>query len=713
MTGTLETRPAYPPAPVRKRESEAPVPRAFRSARRNRHVSVPLAVPPAMWAAGEIMHAFAVAPEAAIGGAVLAGSVWFFAPHKWTGKDGKPRRPEVRYARASAIGGASWLAATAWLGAASGTPGEILSGLLVAGGIAWGAPWYFHKRPRGQRQRDRLLATWQNWWEFHAANWGLGGSHVIDAEEKGVTIRIRVQLWAGRQSEQDVRQVIPRIESGLEGAADAGMVRVERVKGNPSQVDLFFKRDDPLAEPVEWDPDLAPRSVHDAGLLGMDETGQWKRTPMRVNSFVNGATRAGKSNDLLVQVAQLDGCPDARTVLIDLKEGRSARPMIETGAADYVITSVAEARMYLLMAEAETAARSKWWYHGEEQAEATVEVPALFTFCDEVNPLASVASGDAECARLLGRIASQGSGLEMYLRVYTQHGSLEDSVRSEQCRANLSLRVCYRVESSAHGQFTLGKDWAKLDASVLERPGTCFAKLGPKAFPEQVRAPKMPHSLFKELMAANTRRVLRPPLKLFCGSQMSPLGVTWQEWWDRRWLRLDPAFRAISPQYAEAADEFGGAEAEMPEVEEPEAAPVTRRAAATPPLQGQESAAAVAARIAEETAGEDAVPTASAAASVADVLRSQEDRFAAALAAAGPRGASPGELVRVSGMGRTWVQDRLKALTERGALTRLKQGLYAPRPGRDVAAELAAVKAGADALLGDARRHLRVVGDSR
>ena len=68
---------------------------------------------------------------------------------------------------------------------------------------------------------------------------------------------------------------------------------------------------------------------------------------------------------------------------------------------------------------------------GEEQLRATDATPAVMTFCDEVNPLASGVSGDAACARSLAMIASQGAGLAAYLRIYTQYGALHESIRSE------------------------------------------------------------------------------------------------------------------------------------------------------------------------------------------------------------------------------------------------------------------------------------------
>jgi hypothetical protein len=699
MGGTVEKRPAHLPVPVpglpvRRRESEALIPAAFRGARRNSHLTLPLSVPPVMWTAGEILHALSLAPEAAAAGGVLSVAVYWAAPHKWTGKDGGPRWPEVWFARATAAGVSVIVTAEALLGATSGLPGEILGGLLLAFGAAWGIPYWRHKRPRGRGRRNRDLDGWQRWWAHHADHWALGGSRVTGLEEKGVTTRLRVQLWAGRQSVANVRAVTDRIESGLEGLAGIGMVRVEVDRQNPSQVDVFIKRDNPLRETVEWDRSRAPASVHDDAVQGLAEGGEWKRVPQRTSSFVNGATRSGKSNDLLLHAAQLAGCPDARIVVIDLKR-RSAQVLIESAAADCVITDVAEARMFLAMAAAEIEARAVGAYDGEEQLLASPEIPALVIFCDEVNPLASQASGDAECARLLGLIASQGAGLEVYLRVYTQYGSLEESVRTEQTRANLPLRVCYRVEEARHGAFTI-PEYARLDASALEEKGTHFVKLGKGAFPEQVRAPRMTHPEFLADTAATERvRASRPPWILFCAGGPSPAGGTWREWWASRWLRIDRRFRAVSPQYAEAARRYG----------EPGDAPAP--AAAGPPETDAESPAEAAARIAAETSGPDPAPTAAMLAAASGGTEARKRAFCDALAAAPPRGISPAELMRASGMPRSTVMNYLARLRDRGAVAQPGEGAYAPVPGRDVHAELGAVRAGDDMLAAAGLRLVR------
>ena len=547
-----------------ERQSEAAIVTISRWARRNNHLTVPLALLPAMWLAGLAAHHARAGLYVALGGGILAACVWFFAPHKWTDGKGEPRIAEVWYARLSAALGAAWLTAAAWMGPLSGSvPAIVLAAVLAAGCITWGVPWWQHKRPRGMKKKQRLIAQCDAWWLTHCHHWNLHGSRVTDAELSGVTLRIRVRGLAGRHTLAHFRQAIPFIESAAEGQADIGLVRVEPVRGKPSEVDIFLKQDNPLRGKVDYDMDLAPRSVHEEAPFGKLETGIWLMFSLRKNRFVNGETRSGKSNDLLVGLAHLSGCTDARPVVIDLKGGRSARPVLQSCAAEYVITTQDEARMYLRMQIAECLARQKYAYTGDEQLLATPEVPGWWTMVDETYGLTATenGAGDSECRRLMAILTSQGSGVEEYVWVYTQHGSLETSVGTEQIRANLKHRTCYRVTEARHGAYCI-PEYSRLDAAKLEEDGSCYVKDGPKSHPEQVRGPYMPHPLFLTIAGQNAALLgARPPVHLYCGDETAIKGkdgdVTWKDWWDRRWLRLDPAFRADSPQYQAAAAAFG------------------------------------------------------------------------------------------------------------------------------------------------------------
>jgi hypothetical protein len=393
----------------------------------------------------------------------------------------------------------------------------------------------------------------------------------------------------------------------------------------------------------------------------------------------------------------LTGCPDDWQIIIDLKGGRSARPVLKAGAAAYVITEQDEARMCERMLDEEIQARAKYAPDEDEQLQATVEDPALHLIIDEVHGLTSVPNGDAECAAKLALIASKGMGLEVYTWVFTQHGSLEDSVRTEQTRFNLPVRTVYRVEQARHGAYGI-EEYNKLDASKLEEKGTAYWKDGPHATAEQVRSPHMPHDLMKQVAAQNAALVHRPPLQLYCGGQDAGNGQTWQEWWDTRWLRLDPAFHDISPQYqAAAASSPAQAFAAMPEPPEPSPAPAP----------GEGDAAQAAARIQAELdevhrgLPRDFRP---AKVNLGPVIARQKDAFATALESAPAGGISPKQLAEESGRSRTWVHGQLNALVDLGAVTQIGYGRYAPVDGHDIRRALAAIKENGDRLHREARR---------
>ena len=648
---------------------------------RRRHWTLPVFLLPAVWLGGAAVHVFGLTMDVLIASLVAFAAIVLIGSAKWE------RKPELLYATASVVLLGAWLGLAGLFGPAH--PWLVIALLVLD--AAWGFFWWRHKRPRGQRKRAKRIAKWDAWWQSHCWHWNLGGSKVIDVWEMGLTTKARVAGVAGRHSIQHVNQVLHLIESGLDGIADIGMVRVETVKGHANWFDFHFKRENPLAHVVEYDPALAPRSVHEPYAQGMREVGSWNMLRLRCNRFVIGESRSGKSNDLLVGLAALTGCVDDWQILIDLKGGRSARPVLEAAAVAYVVTEVDEARTLLRMLKAEILARAKGAYSGEEQLLATADCPGLHLLVDETHGLTSVANGDSQCSALLGDVASMGMGLEVYTWVYTQHGSLEESVRTEQTRGNLPVRTAYRVAEARHGSYAI-PEYAKLDAARLEEQGTCYIKDGPKALAEQVRAPKMPHPLLRQIAAQNARMVLRPPLVLYCGTQIAFGDVTWQEWWDTRWLRLDPAFHGISPQY-QAAVASSPAMAFSAQPAPPPAPP-----SAEP---GTGDGAATAARIAAELDGiPDAAPP---KVNLAPVIRTEMDRFASALESAPGAGISPAQLADESGRGRTWIHDQLNALVEAGVVTQIGRGRYAPVPGADIGRSLAAIKEHGERLYREAR----------
>jgi hypothetical protein len=646
----VPTPPLPPPLPD---EGPPPGPR-FRSwafVRRNRHWTVPVAVPFVFGTAGVVLATTPRAgPPVAAATAVFAAVMWWAAGHKWD------RAVEQWYARASAVAAGTWLA----VAAAAGMRDWLLEVIaLGAGTLAWGIPWWWHKRPR--HQPEAIAAAWNTWWMYYAQAWNVAGSHVEAIVTAGVIDTLTVQLWAGRQSLEDIKNMLSLLESALQGHVERGMTRCETVRGNPSQVLIHLKRKNPHAEEVDWDPSLLPDSVTGTMALGKNEHREWEHVPcLDGNWFVLGAEGGGKSNELSVMLASITHCPDALVWLIDRKGGKAARPWL--AVIDWVATTTEEARLLLATAEAEIRARGLHGYDGNEQMVPTVEVPAIYVVIDEAHNIISEMSGDPECRIRTAAVASEGRSSAVRVIILTQYGALYESVGSEQIRGNLRNRICFRVAEAPHGQFAL-EDWKNLDASRLEHPGEFYYRLSGMHSSAPLRGPHMPHPLVRQIAAANARTG-RPPLVLYA--------TGWQATYDGRHDRLPPTFR--SPGSRPAATS-------APE------APVFSSPVPESPEQMEQ-------RIEDELASIPDLPAPPLVdeAEFAGAITRKKMTWAALLTQAPPAGIRPKDLIAGSGLSPSWTYQQLAALTDRGVITKPSDGRYLPVAGQDVWAGLEQIR---------------------
>jgi len=645
---------------------------------RNRHVTVPLAVPAVFLGAGLAVRLFPHwRGELAVAAAVAVIGMHAHAPHRWD------RPAEQWYARLSAVAAGGWLCAAAWLGVTS-----VMLAVLGALGTAWGIPWYIHKRPRDRSRTVAVIAEWDAWWQHHAQAWDVWGSGVTAVASSGPAEILTVKLWAGRQTVATIERIVPLIESALAGYVPHGGVRVAKVHGNPSLVLVHLRRRNPLAaQPIRWTPDLVPQSITEPAAIGMDEQGRWKRVKLLVNWLIIGRTRSGKSNQLSLMLAAITSCPDAAPPwLIAMKGGRAARPWME--ALGWPATTIPEARILLRTAVAEIEARGMHAYDGAEQVEPSEECPAIFVVIDEANGVTSEGNGDAECARHVATIASQGSGVAVHVVVSTQHGALAESVRTEQTRANLLARICFAVSEARHGTFAVGEDYSRYDASKLEEAGSFLARIGRDAPCEPHRAPELPHDLVRQIASANAA-LSRPPLRLYASHL--------QDEFDARWLRLPEPFRKLAPQYAAAVTagyHSPAPEAAMDETHEPDA----------DVLDFSDRLARIEADVASipdlaSLAGLD-LPSES---DLSSEMRRRWLRFARDLMTAGPEGVSPEQLVAHTGLSRSSVHVQLRDLTSTGAVTKPTKGRYRGTPGVNTWDAMDTLRQDRDLLLASAR----------
>lgn len=620
--------PVLPEGP--REDPHVPLLPVWRAAAKHRHLTIPAAVPAAFLAAGAAAAGMHAPVETATAGAGALLAVHLKAPHKWD------RTIEQWYARLSVAAAGGWLTTVSLTGL--NWP-EVA--VLGAGSLAWGVPFWMHKRPRSRRL-SRIVAEWDRWWRYYAPGWGLEGSEVTDVTTKGVIDTLRVQLHAGKQSVHNIEQNLHLIESALRGHVAPRMTRTEADPRDPSQVLIHLKRKNPLAREITWDGSLLSSTVAGEAPVGYGEGGDRIWAPQLANYFILGATGSGKSNMLNVMLAARTKCPDARVWLIDRKGGKSTRPWLP--AADWVAVTVEEARLMLRAARDEIRARALDAYDGNETLAPTDAIPALFIVVDEAHNVTSPMGGDRECMGLLAEIASEGRASAVHVIVLTQYGALMESVGTEQTRSNLRHRICFAVTKPEHGAFAL-TDWDKLDASRLENAGEFYYQAGPKADSAPGRAPHIPHSLAQQI-AAEHALIPRRPLRLFA--------VDHQETYDTRSERLPQAFRT------------GRQEAIM---------------------IGTESPAEAAARIEEELAelpDAPGLPPLPPDDVLTDEMTRRKQLFARLISDAPPGGIRPVQLRSATGFSSGWTSQMLAALAEHGAVSNPSRGRWLPVAGQDI-----------------------------
>jgi hypothetical protein len=675
--------------------------RVSRWARRERHLSVPLLMPGVMLTAAEIVHALHHPGGVLAATAVIATATWFGAPSRWD------RAAEQWYARATAIGAGSWLTAAAYGGVHR--PGALA---MLGGCTAWGLAFWWHKRPRDKRARRRharRVARWDEFWQSHAPAWGLTGSRVIDVEgaPEDPVESLLIQLSSGRQSPASLKNVLPLIESGLDGYVHAGKTKLEPVSHRPSQVWLVMQKEDPLGEEIEWDPSWMADDITQPVPLGVLEDGRLIERVLLSSSLILGATRTGKSNELSLMLATITRALNSRALVIAPKGGRAGRPWLP--ALEAFADDITEGRFLLEMGVAEIDARGKYAYNGNEQNTPTPECPALHIVIDEAFVVTSQIKGDTRCADAAAIIASQGAAVNVYIDFLSQYGGLAETVRTEQTRSNLPYRFSFRTEDPAHGVFALGDDArGKVDTTKLDEQGQFYFRHG-RTMLMMARAPHMPHALCRALAVENAAhsQLHKRPLKLYCGAfPMLPDhdSPTWQEAYDMRWRRLPETFLADAPQAQQVhdpspADDAEGASSKI--ISE------RRYPDEVTALMDRINAGAAEFDVTDDDIRAAAASRAARGAPPLDLAGATERKYRlfadACQAATRDEPASPKGLIEASGLSESWVHPELRRLIEAGALEQVGRGRYARIAGSDVWAAMEAIRGDGDRLAAEAR----------
>ncbi|HEY9371017.1 hypothetical protein [Streptomyces sp.] len=590
--------------------------RAGRWLHRNRLWLIPLSVPPGLSVMAQKAHTgswwwWFIPAVLLVSSAIVMG-----APDRWD------RVSEVRFARATAVGIASWLIAGTLWGAWNAFMTYTLGGLWTL----WTGIWWWHKRPRKQ---DKALAEWDLQWQMIIHRMRpkpLTNSHVIDVDLSDENVdALLVQLDRGRQDIGDLRAAGNSILSAWECPEETTFRVSKHGGGNRNLAWFRIQHANPLAERREWDEDLAPRSFLDEFVVGFTPEGALIKTLMRkAHWFIIGMTQWGKSSWLGQLMAQLGACDDTIIWFIDLKGGGTVAPWRRI--VDWEATTQDEAEAMLSAAVRIIKARNAV----TDDHEPSPEDPAIIIVVDEANEAWGQGTGTSRLVSLGVSVASLGAGMSVHLVAATQIGGLS-SMGDERIRGNMGKSMAFRPEKDEHAQYAL-QDWAKLNASRLDEPGMFYFKDNEKdsvlgrgfwlSRPQRARLARM---------YADRRPVLPEALALHAGEA-----------------------------YLTRHDRKAAARPSSPTVKEPTvSSPQEMAAAIEAELPAFVSVADM--RALDEARADEGLPPLSAE----RAHQNSQDRFVEELLR-GPR--SPKELAAASGMSVSWVRHILPRLADYGAV---------------------------------------------
>jgi hypothetical protein len=624
---------------------------------RRRIELAPFAVGAGLLVTSAALHRVEAPGWAVLGGAVGNVAVWLpQVSSKWD------REEERTYVRAVMAAGSVWTATAAFIG-----PNAALLALLAGGVLGAGWFWWRHKLVRPAEdggEGAELLAYWQAQWAAVRDRLGLESSRVIDAEGDPDYVVLTVQLVPGVQVAEDVKGMRVKIASALRLPLNG--VRVETVKSDASLVKIAIIKVSPISAEVSWADaaTMLPTTLASPStfVIGRDETGKWRRVDPRGHWMIIGETRSGKSNGLHVLMANITACPETIAVGIDLKGGSVLKRWGR--CLDRLATTQEQAERLLTGINLMIDDRPNFAPVGEgdgDQLDPTVDMPAVFVICDEF------AEAPPRVKALIESIARRGAALGFYLVLIAQDGSLE-SFHSEALRGQLTRRLCYRVAKNDNAQYVLA-GWSKLAVTSLEDGQFFFHYREDIETP--IRAPYMTpegnRTLPQKLAAEHA--ALRPALD---AQTVAAGGDLYAEGWNA-------TRNGATPSKSAAPGPTGR-----------QTANTTDRGDTAMIHPAQAAAEAEAAELFDGVAEIPKTVERFDAEQIAAEQASAEDRFAVAFANAPVEGLGRQALIELTGMSKSWVDERLTALAKGGTLLRLPtRGRYRAADGADVRAALA------------------------
>jgi S-DNA-T family DNA segregation ATPase FtsK/SpoIIIE len=527
------------------------------------------------------------------------------------------RQTERAYVTTVTTAATAWLAAAAWWG-------PLRRPLLLtwlAGTLVGGVPWWWHRR---RRAKVRVLRAVERWGDDATAA-DLGGTRLqrVEVDPTGRQWSARVLLPKG-QTLKDVLDRIPRLESALGLRPRA--IRVEEDPTLARRVILRVVERDPHTTTLPMPDLVGPLTITRPVLVAEYETGEPLRVLLlRKHALIGASSGAGKSTLLHAFMRTLGPAPDALLWAVDFAGGAGLAPW--TACLGELATTPKQARQVLHHACAAIDARERWLAdRGQEHWEPTPAAPAIVLPVDE---LAELIEQLPEAADRLDTIARKGRKTAVTLLVSTQRPT-QQALGGGALRAQLTVRICLRMNEQADGDLVLGRGKRQLGyrPDLLDAPGKLL--------------------------------IWDPP------DHMRPIPA--------KVLHVD---RARIPRLVAAAGPQG-----VPDLDPDTAAGITAAGQETTPSRGETTpsrgdparpALAADAPAAGRRADTAPIPTL-APTDIGD--GDPPAGLLVCLRAAGPRGAKVAELAAAIGRAKTWVYERLQDLARAGEVERAGHGRW-------------------------------------
>jgi hypothetical protein len=294
---------------------------------------------------------------------------------------------------------------------------------------------------------------------------------VVHLEETVAGRVVRLQLpRSGGVTITTLADTARKIEVMLQ--AQEGAVGFE-LGDHSGDVIMRIRERDGLRDAATLTPELRARTINEPLVMGRQEDGSWLKILFReMHALVVGTTGSGKSNWINVLIAQLASCNDTVIWMIDMKNGRAAKPWFqawEDGRADappidWVATTREEA--WLMMEAVLMAAhvRSKSGIGGNK----IIPTPALPEICLLVDETAIIFGAERGTRSELGEDAHtnvqfirkeeevlQTGRSEAVVGIFATQRGTNSMAGSGDSKANLTTRVALKPATRDELQYVI------------------------------------------------------------------------------------------------------------------------------------------------------------------------------------------------------------------------------------------------------------------